>query len=50
MYLEFDCLGCGFEFINVTTLEKEKAELHMKCGNCGTLFKIVVNVEEIKED
>ena len=54
MYLEFDCLNCLYEWMNVTTLEKEKAELHLKCTNCDALHKVVINIGQIdlllKED
>ena len=44
MYLEFDCLECKFEWMNVTTIEKEKAELHLKCTNCDALHKIIIGI------
>ena len=56
MYIEFDCLdpNCSFEYMNVTTLETEKAEVHLKCDNCDALHKVVISVELIglplKED
>jgi len=54
MYIEFDCLNCGLEFMTASTLEKEKAEVHLKCDNCDALHKVVMSVELIglplKED
>ena len=48
MYGEYDCLNCGFEYMNVTTVEKEKAEIHLKCYNCDALHKVVMSVELIE--
>ena len=54
MYLEFDCLNCGYEWMNGTTLEKEKMESHIRCDNCDALHNVVLNVEiiglSLKED
>ena len=44
MYLEFDCLNCGLEFMSVTTLEKENAEIHLKCDNCDALHKVIIGI------
>ena len=54
MYLEYDCLICGLEFLSITTLEKEKFESQIRCDNCDALHNIVLSVELIgqplKED
>ena len=44
MYLEFDCLNCKYEWVNITTIEKENAELYLKCTNCYALHKIIVGI------
>jgi hypothetical protein len=30
--------------MSVTTLEKEKAEIHLKCANCDALHKVVIGI------